>query len=818
MEGKDPNSTSPSTFGGGGGGGEDVSVPILFKKKKKKQQNASTSFTPLKSMEDDEEGEKGEEEEEGTGSAVIFRSNTPTTTSKSTNRSRGRGVALAGGDVSKSGKLGRRDVGDGSLLDLDFSDPSLDPSPLGSISEVDLDEDGIPTEEFIRSAKERRIREKIRSAKNGGGAMEEGGREEEDFIRLDQDRGGRGRLDVGPHPDSRIVREEDEIGSGEEDHSEFTGATERISLVGGKRGKEMEKERRLKEIQDAIRGVGRGSAGMVGSRGSGVEGNQDDQEMRERVLEEGEEEEEEEEWERSQMSKMESLPGHRQRLENRERSPYRSADIPLTSPMPTLTSSSSRLKNKLKSLEQSSLSHQAIMEDAERGLEDLGKASEENKAEVGTAEEKESWFREFEGFVQSLAGFLDSKVPLLEEAERESLDILRMRNRILIRARSKVLETELTSIVGGGRLRKPDLPSSLVPFVGGEEEEEEEEEVVAMEVDEASGFGSSNGDERRADQLDHLSAPDQISYDQARQSLREKVSRILSDVKAPEYLDPCFRISGREEDPVLHPSCIVSRFKEWRTRYREEYEKAWGGLALVSVWEFWSRLEICEWDPFPSSSPSASSANASNASSATTTTMGLEGFKWYKDLDLYVHSDVYGQLEEGNTSQVGGDDEILKTMISNVLLPRLNEISEKVGLDPWNRIDNSGLARIVEMASYFLDKGDQRLESLVWSFVSNFRSQIRILCSSLEGIEQAASWSSATSSNRLLNMLSTLLSNLSEWIKIIGSVRDGVEKGHLRDSIELLTKNFLSPLLRDLDSDVEDHVRIRNKIVSLVRE
>jgi GC-rich sequence DNA-binding factor len=80
-----------------------------------------------------------------------------------------------------------------------------------------------------------------------------------------------------------------------------------------------------------------------------------------------------------------------------------------------------------------------------------------------------------------------------------------------------------------------------------------------------------------------LSPSDAADYSTAMQKLAVDGEGILADVKAEDFIDP--RLG------------MVKWFREWRNRYEESYTRAWGGLGLVVVWEFWMRLELLGWDP-----------------------------------------------------------------------------------------------------------------------------------------------------------------------------------------------------------------------------
>lgn len=76
-----------------------------------------------------------------------------------------------------------------------------------------------------------------------------------------------------------------------------------------------------------------------------------------------------------------------------------------------------------------------------------------------------------------------------------------------------------------------------------------------------------------------LPSADASDYTTALSSLKSRTKEVLADVRAEEF---------------KHPSS--ARWNAWRERYGESYRNAWGGLGIVSVWEFWVRLETATWD------------------------------------------------------------------------------------------------------------------------------------------------------------------------------------------------------------------------------
>lgn len=111
-----------------------------------------------------------------------------------------------------------------------------------SLNDMDVDIDdsasfNLPSESSIKVAKEKR--ERLRKTQAAG---------EEDFISLSLTR--RADEPPGPHPESRLVREEDELGEGEDEFAEYTSAQERIAL--GKKSKKLEASKRRDNMKEMI--------------------------------------------------------------------------------------------------------------------------------------------------------------------------------------------------------------------------------------------------------------------------------------------------------------------------------------------------------------------------------------------------------------------------------------------------------------------------------------------------------------------------------------------------------------------------------------
>lgn len=299
---------------------------------------------------------------------------------------------------------------------------------------LDEGEGSVPSQSVIEAAKERRRRA---AAGNAIGS--------EDFVSInDPSSSGEKQVsrydprDQGPHPESTLQREEDDLGSGEEEFADFTGATDRIAL--DNQGRKRAAARSRKEQADLVMG----------------DDDRDDQEG-----------DSDEEFERVQLSRM-GMPGERRKKETREKSPYRPAPLPPIRPLPDLSSTSTRLAARLEEVEGSMQVNKEAMENAEASLKRLEIDEEEIKMEVLAARDREALTRELAQCLEGLA-VLKEREQRQEEGvelpnfEKDYLSLLAQRTKLLQKAQSNKDLTEVLEWFSGV------LPGLADDAVNGEE-------------------------------------------------------------------------------------------------------------------------------------------------------------------------------------------------------------------------------------------------------------------------------------------------------------------------------------------------------------
>ncbi|KAH9948863.1 nineteen complex-related protein 2-domain-containing protein [Amylocystis lapponica] len=422
--------------------------------------------------------------------------------------------------------------------DADISlDANLSPADIIDLSGEPDPETAIPSGSSIVAAKQKR--ERLRAVGASG---------EDDYISLSVSK--RDDFSQGPHPESRLVREEDELGDADDEYAEFTSAQERIAL--GKKTRKVEAKKRREEMSEMI-----------------VDAEEQDEETME--------------WEQEQLRR-----GGLRAEESIAKAPkptYKPAPIPPITPIPTLGAAVARLTQSLTALTTSHAQNSASMVALSEEEAQLETREKEMRDMIARASEKRSWFVAFREWVESVATFLDEKYPQLEKLEDEHLSLLKERADMISRRRQAEDEYDLSLFLG------------TLPYSQSQEDELDELGRLVPRANPAAARrdrqtartarhahrGAQTQEEQGYSTDGSLSPPEAADYETAMDQLRRDAKNVMADVKAEEFADPS-RGLGKW-------------FGEWRTKYSDSYTGAWGGLGMVGAWEFWVRLEILGWSP-----------------------------------------------------------------------------------------------------------------------------------------------------------------------------------------------------------------------------
>ncbi|KAF9263422.1 hypothetical protein L218DRAFT_980230 [Marasmius fiardii PR-910] len=565
-----------------------------------------------------------------------------------------------------------------------------DTSYVGDTVEViDTTETSIPSESSVKAAKERR--ERLRTSLATG---------TDDYISLSVSK----YEDHGPHPESRLVREEDELGEADDEYAEYTSAQERVAL--SKKSRKIEASKRREE-------------------------------MKELIADADEVDEETAEWEQEQLRRG----GHLSRdspSSKQTKQTYKPAPIPAVTPIPTLSASLARLTQQMAQLTTSHAQNTSALNSLVQEREQVNEREKELRELVGKAEEKRAWFDSFREWIEGVAGFLDEKYPLLEELEKEHVSFLQERFDMVNKRRRQDDDDDLSNFLG-------PLPVQQEPST--EETDElgrtipKPDPIVEKRQRRAARLARRQRRSQREDQEGlstdtEIPPPDEDAYRSAVRSIIARTKDVLADVKAKEFLDP-----GK------------GQWNVWREKYADSYFGAWGGLGVVSVWEFWARLESVGWDPIEEP-------------------RSLDTFRWYQGLHDYCRP---GDPTVENR-EIGEDGDLVSSMITTAIIPRLGKTIEGGALDVYSHQHVRRMIDLEEEIEATVETGSPKLQILPKVVVTCFEKVISeteaqlTRYTSTAGTRPAPAFDpeSVPSRQRYLSRQIKLLTNLLKWRKSTG--------------------------------------------------
>ncbi|KAJ7195498.1 nineteen complex-related protein 2-domain-containing protein [Mycena pura] len=541
----------------------------------------------------------------------------------------------------------------------------------------------IPPESSVKEARERR--ERLR---------QDGVPAEDEFISLSVVK--RSDEDHGPHPESRLVREEDELGEGDDEYAEYTSAQERIAL--GKKSRKLEASKR----RDT---------------------------MKEMIADAEEVDEETDEWEQEQLRRG-ALASIDSSPVQKVKETYKPAPMPVATPLPSLGPALTRFNQQLAQLTTSHVSNTAALTKVAQQHSEIDDREKEMRQMVERAETKRAWFGSLREWVEGVAGFLDEKYPLLEALEEEHVSLVRERFDMIRDRRAADDEDDLCTFLGISRPQAEEETDELGRVVPKLTPALRREARLARHR--RRHPNRQNDDDEGYSTDSSLPPSDVQSYGSAMSSLMERVEQVLSDVRAEEFRDP-----GK------------GRWTAWREQYSDSYVGAWGGLGVVSVWEFWARLEFVGRDFIKEPE-------------------SLDSFKWYQG--LYEYSRPNGE-------ELGSDGDLVASMISTAIIPRMCKLLEGGVLDVYSDAEVRRIVDLSEEVEASVEPANAKFLVLLKAVLTLFRTAMSeneglvAKCRSVVPAGGAAvpfDPASIPARTRYLNRRMKLLRNLVKWKKYTG--------------------------------------------------
>ena len=205
---------------------------------------------------------------------------------------------------------------------------------------------------------------------------------------------------------------------------------------------------------------------------------------------------------------------------------------------------------------------------------------------------------------------------------------------------------------------------------------------------------------------DSLDAPEAQDLATAVSGLVEAANGIFDDVLVDAFRDP---------DVGVRP-----RFAEWRQKYPEAYSNAFAGLALVGVWEFWTRAEMAVWNPFGVGHFASAMLRlvshyiCSQLSELPVAMQSMDAYRWHQSLASYAHVDhghTNGHLPKASVEE----DDLVAAMVGQTMVPRL-QLFARDAYDPYSSRATTQALSMVEEVTYCLDPDGRKFEVCYTAF------------------------------------------------------------------------------------------------------
>ncbi|KAF9208341.1 hypothetical protein BGZ59_010701 [Podila verticillata] len=500
----------------------------------------------------------------------------------------------------------------------------------------------IPDANQIHLAKKKREQMRLRND-----------RDEEEFISL----AGGDDTEIVEQRNTRLVREEDdEMDDGEADLEKILG--DRLPL-GNKAQRLAEKNKRAAR-----------------------------QEMIEDIDVDEEDEEETREWEMRQIRNAGiTKKGPKQLRDTRPAAPtHKTVAFPTITPVPTMVETKKRLENQLATLKDAHALHTAQLKQIRHEEAILAIGAVESAEDMTKASVRYTFFQELRSYCRNLAAFFEEKFPELEKIEAEYRELLIRRTRTVVERRSRDLKDDLSEF------------ANVMEDVSTNEPPELDEFGRSMGVDLTVAKMRRLGDkakrraQRQSQELDHdgLATDDEQGAGDVRE-LKEAVAE-LQDRKQGMLQE-----AGSEFKTL---EAVKRHFQAWKTEYRQDYNKAYGGLLLPMVFDFYVRQETCLWDPF-------------------TTSLDLADQTWHQAVSSYlVHpssSGMHGDSDEDHDEEEEEDMDtlLMSKVVAKSLCPRMTQFLTAGGVDLYSHKQARCMKAVLDQLLDYVDKKDNKMDQLL---------------------------------------------------------------------------------------------------------
>jgi len=316
------------------------------------------------------------------------------------------------------------------------------------------------------------------------------------------------------------------------------------------------------------------------------------------------------------------------------------------------------------------------------------------------ASSRYTFFQELRSYCRNLAAFFEAKFPELEAIEQEYRSMLSDRTKLVVERRRLDLEDDLTEFANvvddesASKGRKDAVPPELDEFgrsvaadpsaVRKRRRAERERRRIQRQQSKQSQHLEGSKEVKDHEGLetdDELGAGDERELGDAVMELENRRTTIFQEV-------------GSEFRSI---EAVKKHFQAWKTNYPEDYNKAYGGLLLPLVFDFFVRQETCLWNPLR-------------------VEQDISEQSWHRAVSAYaiVHSNnAHSDSEDDREDAEDMDKELMSKVVAKSVCPKITQFIAAGGVDLYSAKQTRCLKAILDQLLDYVDKKDNKMDQLL---------------------------------------------------------------------------------------------------------
>lgn len=351
--------------------------------------------------------------------------------------------------------------------------------------------------------------------------------------------------------------------------------------------------------------------------------------------------------------------------------------LPLITPLPTLSTTLARLSTYLKTLQSRHQELTTNLQTNEKELSTLIKTLETiSKSNLESGKQRYEFFATLKSYFENVAGLFDAKIPELHKLENRFVESWKQHGIEQRNVLIQMLIDVFHGIVEGYPYLTPDLtdPAS---------NEDKEDEVDEFGRDKTL-YLRDMITKRRINRLQNYPPNTPIqTYIQSLPNLAS-ISESLSTTKQDILTDSTTLLSDALPQFATQHS-VLSQLHSWKYSYRKEFDMAFGNESYWCLLELFVRLECLCWDWL------------SNSKS-------IESFRWHQEfVQLLIQAD-----ENSHQNDTENMESILMTTTSKIINKFVLKYSVVPVIHNWEIMTDTqlqshlkGLSKLVSDIKFF---------------------------------------------------------------------------------------------------------------------